>query len=104
VSVVSAGVDALYYLYDIETEALTVSVGGFLQGTLLALWIDADSREHPEITRPFDYTFLVLLFLIPYLPYYLWKTRRVAGLLMLAGFVCLFILGIATKVLISYLS
>ncbi len=60
---------------------------------VLALWIDADSRTQPRITRPFEYGWLVLLYWIPYLPYYLWRTRGAKGLLMLAGFVCLFFSG-----------
>jgi len=56
---------------------------------LMALWIDADSKVQPRITRCFDYGFFVLIFWLPYFPYYLWHTRRAVGLLMYAGFLCL---------------
>jgi len=32
---------------------LTVTIGSILSTILLALWIDADSKDHPEIMRPF---------------------------------------------------
>ena len=37
---------------------------------------------------------------IPYLPYYLWHTRRFRGLLMLLGFVVLYALGFLTQLAI----
>jgi hypothetical protein len=67
---------------------------------LLVLWVDADSKDHPDIYRPFEYGYLLLLFLWPYLPYYLWRTRRARGLLLLAGFVGLFYLPNAVTVAI----
>jgi hypothetical protein len=60
---------------------------------LLVLWVDADSKDHSEIYRPYEYGYLVFLFWLPYLPFYLWRTRRVFGLAMLGGFIGLFYLG-----------
>ena len=57
-------------------------------------------EDHPQVGRCFDYGFLVLMFLLPYLPYYLWRTRGGAGLLMLAGFVVLFSMGFFAQLLI----
>ena len=59
----------------------------------LVLWIDADSRGRPEIYRPFEYGFLLLFIWLPYLPYYLWRTRRVRGLLVFVGLAALFFAG-----------
>jgi hypothetical protein len=103
VSVVSASFDGLFYFYNMSEDALTVTIGPILFTILLALWIDADSKEHPEIMRPFEYKFLVWMFLIFYLPYYLLKTRGVAGLFPLAGFVALFASGIIIKLAIYFL-
>ena len=36
---------------------------------------------------------LLSIFLIAYLPYYLWRTRGFKGLVILAGFLLLFLLG-----------
>jgi hypothetical protein len=91
------------YFYNVRADALTVTLGPILSTILLALWIDADSEEHPEIMRPFEYKFLVWMFLIPYLPYYLLKTRGIAGLFALVGFVALFALGFIIKLTIYFL-
>jgi hypothetical protein len=89
--------------YSVNQDALTVTIGPILATILLALWIDADSKDHPEIMRPFEYKFLVWIFLIFYLPYYLLKTRGIAGLAPLAGFVALFASGIIVKLAIYFL-
>lgn len=60
---------------------------------LLVLWVDQDCRERKNIYRPFEFGFLVFLFWLPYLPYYLLRTRRAWGLLWLIGFALLFSLG-----------
>lgn len=60
---------------------------------LLVLWVDSDCRERKNIYRPFEFGFLVFLFWLPYLPYYLLRTRRAWGLLSLLGFVVLFYSG-----------
>jgi hypothetical protein len=57
---------------------------------LLAFWVDMDWKEHREIYRPFEFGFLVFYFWIPYIPYYLVRTRRARGVLWLVGFVVLF--------------
>jgi hypothetical protein len=43
--------------------------------------------------RPFEYGHLVLLFWIPYLPYYLRRTRRATRLLLLTLLLTLYFLG-----------
>lgn len=77
----------------VELTSLAVTVWPFLFCVLLVLWVLEDSRRHPEIYKPFEFDYLVLLWVIPYLPYYLWRTRRGRGVLMLLGFVALFCLG-----------
>jgi hypothetical protein len=89
--------------YNVSEDALTVTIGPILSTILMALWVDVDSKEHPEILRPFDYKFLVWVFLAPYLPYYLLKTRGAVGLLALVGFVALFALGTMIKLALYYL-
>jgi len=60
---------------------------------LLVQWVDLDCRERKNIYRPFEFGFLVFLFWLPYLPYYLLRTRKAWGLLWLLGFVALFYSG-----------
>jgi len=60
---------------------------------LLALWVDADSRERHDPDRPFEFRFLVFLFVVPYLPYYLVRTRGAAGVVWAIGLAALYGLG-----------
>ena len=60
---------------------------------LLVLWVVEDSKAHSSIYKPFDYDFLLYLFAIPYLPYYLWRTRKMKRVVLLGGFVALYLLG-----------
>jgi len=59
----------------------------------LVLWIDADSKGRANVYRPYEFGQLIFLYWLPYLPFYLWKTRRSIGILMFIGFVFLFFLG-----------
>jgi hypothetical protein len=72
---------------------VAADLAGILSVFLIALWIDADSRDYPQVGRSFDYGSLVLIFWLPYLPYYLWSTRGAVGLFMFAGFLGLSWLG-----------
>jgi hypothetical protein len=92
-SVLTGAYEVILYWLDVESAGSALSVSGLVFVVLLVCWVDADSNDYPQIYRPFEYGYLVLLFWIPYLPYYLWRTRRGVGLLMLAGFVALYFLG-----------
>ena len=91
VCVLVAAYEAVLYWFDVEPTGSVLSLWTFVFAILLVLWVDADSKDYPRIYRPFEYGYLVLLFWIPYLPYYLWRTRRAAGLLLLAGLVTLYL-------------
>jgi hypothetical protein len=93
VSAMSALVDGLFFWRGIYATPVTDAFADTLLTLLLIMWIVADQRDHPQVERPFDYGFLLMVFWLPYLPYYLWRTRRRAGLLMFVGFVGLFSLG-----------
>ncbi|WP_146745349.1 hypothetical protein [Dyella jiangningensis] len=60
---------------------------------LLIVWIDLDCRGREDIYRPFEFDFLIFVFWLPYLPYYLLRTRRARGLLWLLGLFLLFHVG-----------
>lgn len=60
---------------------------------LLALWLVEDAKARANIHKPLDLGLFVFMFTIPYVPYYLWRTRRMKGMALLAGFVILYFLG-----------
>ena len=93
VCILAATREAVLYWFDVEPTGSVLSIWAFVPPILLALWIEADSRDYPRIYRPFEYGYLVFLFWIPYAPYYLWRTRGVAGLFLLGGLVTLYFLG-----------
>ena len=70
---------------------------------LLVMWVDADSRGRSNVYRPHEFGQLVLLFWLPYLPFYLWRTRRVPGMLMFVGIILLFFLGYTAETAIYLL-
>ena len=93
ISVLVAAYEAVLYWFDVEPMGSVRSVWNFVFVILLVLWVDADSKDYPQIYRPFEYGYLVLLLWILYLPYYLWRTRGCSGLLLLGGLVTLYSLG-----------
>lgn len=93
VSVLVAGYEVALYWLDAEPAARVLSLQNLICAILLAVWIDADSKDYPQIYRPFEYGLLVLLFCIPYVPYYLWRTRGASGLLLVGGLATLYWLG-----------
>ena len=92
-SVLSAGYEALFYWYGAEPAGPVVILWPIAFVVLLVLWVDQDSKQHSEVYRPFEFGFLVFVFWIPYLPYYLVRTRGAKGIAELLGFVLLFFLG-----------
>lgn len=88
-----AAVETLAYWRDIEPSSPLISAWPVVFLVLLVLWVVEDSKNHPTIERPFEFGFLVFIWAIPYLPYYLWRTRRLRGFLLLIGFVVLYLLG-----------
>ena len=104
VSILSALFDGLFYWFHAGKESTTTIIAGALCIYLMALWIKEDSKDHPEITRPFDYGFFVYLFWPIYFPYYLWRTRRGRGLKLFGGFLLLLILGWLTQLLLYFVA
>jgi hypothetical protein len=92
-TVMSAIYQSVIFWLDVPTSERLVLLCEFSCVFMLVMWVDADSRGRSNIYRPYEFGQLVLLFWLPYLPFYLWRTRRWVGLLMLAGFLCAFSLG-----------
>jgi hypothetical protein len=88
-SVIVGAYDALAYWHDAESTSAASRLWPFAFSVLLAMWLQEDSRGHPEIFRPFEFSYLLFFLWLPYLPYYLWRTRKVKGLLLLAGILVL---------------
>jgi hypothetical protein len=100
ISTISALFDGLFYLGGVPSTPVTAVLASVLSPLLLVFWVDVDSKDHPQVGRSFDYGFLVLIFLLPYLPYYLWRTRGAAGLLICTGFLGLVLMGFLVQLLI----
>ncbi|MCP3439909.1 hypothetical protein [Bradyrhizobium sp. CCGUVB14] len=100
VSAMSALVDGLFFLRGMYDKPVSSLLAGYVAGILLVMWILADRKDHPQVGRSFDDGFLLLVFWVPYLPYYLWRTRRGTGLWMCAGFLGLFSLGFLVQLAI----
>lgn len=89
--------DALFYWRDVEPGSRISTLWPTMFLLLLVMWVEQDSRAHPEISRPsLDYGLLVYVFWIPYLPYYMWRTRGTRGLALVVTFA---ILGMLSEIL-----
>ncbi len=93
VSLISATSETLFYWFGVGAIPVSASLGRFLYPLLLVLWVVADSKDYPQIEKPFEFGFLAYLFWLPYLPYYFWRTRGAFGMVVLSGFLILPLLG-----------
>ena len=97
--------EGFLYIKALEITEKLYFVWGIVSAILLALWVSEESKLHPSIYRPFEFGYLVFIFYIPYLPYYLVKTRGVAiGIAVLLGFLLLFNIGLLFQWLIYLVS
>jgi hypothetical protein len=102
-SLMGAAYEGILYWHNVDGPRNLFSVWQVFFVILLALWIDADSKAYPQVYRPYEYGYLVFLYWIPYLPFYLWRTRGPAvGTLMLAGFVGLWFLSYLVQWLLYF--
>lgn len=92
-SLLVSSVEVLSYWRDVEPSSPIVAAWPVIFLVLLVLWVVEDSKAQPGIEKPFEFEFLVFIWAIPYLPYYLWRTRRWNGIGLLAAFVLLYFLG-----------
>ena len=92
-SVIVAAYQAFVYAHGAVPTSRFAFAWPYIFLILLVLWVAEDSKSRPVIYKPFEYGFLVLLLWLPYLPYYLWRTRRYRGLALLAAFIALYFLG-----------
>lgn len=97
-------VEVLAYWRDMEPSSPIVAAWPVIFVALLVLWVVEDSKEQPGIYKPFEFGFLVFIWAIPYLPYYLWRTRRLRGVLLLIGLVLLYFLGYLGQLLVHWAS
>lgn len=94
----------LYYI-DIEITQQLYGTWSIVFSILLVVWIVEDSKTFSEIYRPYGYGLLMLIFYLPYLPYYLVKTRGfLYGIGSLFGLYTLFNLGWGFQWLIYWAS
>ncbi len=98
----SAMYEGIISWHDFDASENLLFLSQFLFVVLLVLWVDADSKGRQNIYRPYEFGQLILLYWLPYLPFYLWRTRRVLGILMFVGFIILFFLGYLAQLVITY--
>ena len=60
---------AVFFWHDAKPNSVVITLWTFAFLVLLVLWVEQDSKRHPEIYHPFDFGFLVFIFWIPYLPF-----------------------------------
>ena len=92
-SLLVATVEVLAYWRDVEPSSPIVAAWPVIYWVLLVLWVVEDSKTQPNIEKPFEFEFLVFIWAVPYLPYYLWRTRRWRGMWLLTGLAALYFLG-----------
>lgn len=103
-SLLLSTVEVLTYWRDVEPSSPIIAAWPVIFVALLVLWVVEDSKEKSEIYKPFEFGFLVFIWAIPYLPYYLWRTRRFRGVLLLAGLVLLYFLGYIGQLAVYWMS
>lgn len=102
ISVISAIYEAMVYWHDLVASNNILFIGQLLFVVLLVMWVDTDSKDQAKIYRPFEFGYLVFLFWVPYLPYYLWRTRGTRGVIVLSGLIGLFFLGYMAQWIIYF--
>ncbi|MFH0129244.1 hypothetical protein ACGLHS_03490 [Variovorax sp. VaC1] len=101
--IVTAAYEVLFFWYEVEASRSTVLMSNFVTIFFLVLWLDADSKEHPGIYRPYEYNQLLIFLWLPYLPYYLWRTRGALGLLFFGAILGLYFAGTFAELALTYL-
>lgn len=103
-SLLVSSVEVLAYWRDVEPSSQIVAAWPVIFLVLLVLWVVEDSKAQPGIEKPFEFEFLVFIWAIPYLPYYLWRTRRWRGIWLLIGLVLLYFLGYLGQLVVYLLA
>lgn len=98
-SILAAIGDAVAYARDFDYGKLH-AIWPTVFILLLALWVVEDAKTRSNIHKPLDLGLFVYMFSIPYVPYYLWRTRRYKGMALLAAFFILFFLGSIAQLIV----
>ena len=62
VSLLGAIYEGVLYWHGVAPADNLLSLWQLFFIVLLVLWVDADSKDHPEIYRPYEYGYLVFFF------------------------------------------
>jgi quinol-cytochrome oxidoreductase complex cytochrome b subunit len=101
---VAQSLDSIIMYIDIEENSSTAPIWGFLGYYFICLWIFRDAKNQDKIYKPFDFGFLIYLFMIPYIPYYIVKTRRLTGFLKLIAILVILVTGTYSGDIIQHLT
>lgn len=88
-SLLSALYGGISFWHDLGASEPLLGLSTFISVILVAMWVDADSRGRSNIYRPYEHGWLVYTYWIPYVPYYLWRTRGVRGMLLFGALLSL---------------
>ena len=92
-SVAAGVIEAAGFFRAEEGSHPAVEIWSLAFVVFLAMWVREDSQRYPGVYRPFDYGQLVALYWLPYLPYYLLRTRGLVGVAWTAALLVLAFLG-----------
>ena len=90
ISLLMSIVDVALNLQGREVSELTYVIWNFIFFISTVLWVKYDAQKN-HFPRPFEFDFLVYLFWPVAFPWYLIKTRGIEGILLLSGFIALFL-------------
>lgn len=69
----------------------TQTMWGLVAAIMSVLWINNDATNRVDFEKPYDFGFLVYFFWLIAFPWYLYKTRGAEGLLVLLGFISIWL-------------
>jgi hypothetical protein len=94
ISILMALYELIAYLLEIYTNEYLLKISSTVFLFMLVMWVVEDGRSRKNIYKPYEFGFLVLIFWLPYIPYYFVKTRGLIGVMYLLGLLLLLTMGL----------
>jgi uncharacterized membrane protein len=94
ISILMALYEFIAYIIEIYPNEYLLKISSTIFLFLLVMWVVEDGRSKTNIYKPYDFGFLILMFWLPYMPYYFLKTRGLIGLVYLVGLLFLLNMGL----------
>jgi hypothetical protein len=94
ISILMALYELIAYLLEIYPNEYLLKISSTVFLFMLVMWVVEDGRSRKNIYKPYEFGFLVLIFWLPYIPYYFVKTRGLIGVMYLLGLLLLLNMGL----------